>query len=67
MSGEDQWKDRLADGIEIDDSLLFDDNEGSGASQGQLFACIPETIVFQCLRLILTAKISCIHYTHYGT
>ena len=33
MSEEDQWKDRLADGIEIDDSLLLDDIEGSGASQ----------------------------------
>ena len=41
MSGEDQWKDRLADGIEIDDSLLFDDNEGSGASQGLTFCHQP--------------------------
>ena len=39
MSGEDQWKDRLGDGIEIDESLLFDDNDGSGgASQGQVVA-----------------------------
>ena len=38
MSGGDQWKDRLGDGIEIDESLLFDDNDGSGgASQGQVF------------------------------
>ena len=44
MSEEDQWKDRLADGIEIDDSLLFDDNEGSGASQERLFANIPDTL-----------------------
>ena len=37
MSGE-EWKDRLADGIEIDDSLLLDDNGGGDAAQGRLVA-----------------------------
>ena len=56
MSGEDQWKDRLGDGIEIDESLLFDDNEGSGgASQGQVFPN-PSQANYQFTLCILRGK-----------
>ena len=59
MSGEDQWKDRLGDGIEIDESLLFDDNDGSGsASQGHVVVNLSQA-KYQFTICILRYKMCC--------